>query len=186
MPRGGENRTDLPCFSQNILATLAGDDATVRQHFQPKHGFVRFLNDQPDLGDPLSSRSAPAGRPIIRCHRGATTQQLLSHNLRIRRVRQSSIQLNNPDRKRFRPITQFLGPRGHRHRRVAKFTNYPITKLQIPYRSISPSTMSMDPIAATTSASKRPSHIVGSVCRFAKQALRMCTRYGFAVPSLTM
>ncbi len=54
------------------------------------------------------------------------------------------------------------------------------------HRSISPSTISIDPMAATTSASRRPSHIVGSVCRFAKQADRICTRYGLAVPSLTM
>jgi len=67
--------------------------------------------------------------------------------------------------------------------------NRPMTRSpndSIRYRSISPSTISMDPIAATTSAKSRPSHIFGSVCRFAKQADRICTRYGFAVPSLTM
>ena len=53
------------------------------------------------------------------------------------------------------------------------------------YRSISPSTMSILPIAATTSAISRPSHIFGSVCMFAKHADRMCTRYGFGPPSLT-
>src|SRR4051794_15240604 len=52
-------------------------------------------------------------------------------------------------------------------------------------RSISPSTMSIDPITATTSASMRPLHIVLSACRVAKLGYRICTRYGFAVPSDT-
>ena len=52
-------------------------------------------------------------------------------------------------------------------------------------RSISPSTMSIDPITATTSASMRPLHIVSSACRLANPGYRMCTRYGFAVPSET-
>ena len=67
--------------------------------------------------------------------------------------------------------------------------NRPVTRSlnrSISYRSISPSTISMLPMAATTSASNLPSHILGSVCRFAKQAARMWTRYGLAVPSLTM
>src|SRR5437016_9228131 len=46
----------------------------------------------------------------------------------------------------------------------------------IHYRSISPKTISMLPIAATTSASSLPSHIVGSVCIFARHAERICTR----------
>lgn len=53
------------------------------------------------------------------------------------------------------------------------------------YRSTSPSTISIDPIAATTSAISRPSHIFGNSCRFANDAPRMCTLYGLAVPSLT-
>jgi hypothetical protein len=69
------------------------------------------------------------------------------------------------------------------------FNRFPIAQSpdrSIPHRSISPNTISIDPIAATTSASSPPSHIFGKVCRFAKQAARMCTRYGLAVPSLTM
>jgi len=54
------------------------------------------------------------------------------------------------------------------------------------YRSISPNTISILPIAATTSAINPPSHIFGSVCKFARHAALICTRYGFAVPSLTM
>jgi len=53
------------------------------------------------------------------------------------------------------------------------------------YRSIAPSTISIDPITATTSAINRPLDIASSACKFAKSALRMCTRYGLAVPSLT-
>src|SRR5437879_4262174 len=53
-----------------------------------------------------------------------------------------------------------------------------------PYLSISPKTISMLPIAATTSAISLPSHIVGKVCKLARHAARICTRYGFAVPSL--
>jgi len=187
MPGRGENGTKFPGFPQNILAAVAGDDLTVRQHLQPKCGLIRFFNYQPNLGDPFSSRSAPTSRPVIRRDRGPTTQQLLPDHLRISRMRQRAIQFNNPDRKLFCPLAQFLGPRGHEHRRVFKI--YKITRLpnyKFPYRSISPSTISMLPIAATTSASSRPSHIFGSVCKFAKQADRMCTRYGLAVPSLTM
>ena len=54
------------------------------------------------------------------------------------------------------------------------------------YRSTSPSTISMLPIAATTSAISCPWHIGRIAFRLAKDGLRMCTRYGFAVPSLTM
>ena len=64
-------------------------------------------------------------------------------------------------------------------------TNYK-SQITNSYRSISPSTISMLPIAATTSAISRPSHILGSNCKFARHADRTCTRYGFAVPSLTM
>jgi hypothetical protein len=53
------------------------------------------------------------------------------------------------------------------------------------HRSIAPSTISIDPITATTSASNRPLHMVSSACRFPRSALRMCTRYGLAVPSET-
>src|SRR6516225_6054462 len=53
------------------------------------------------------------------------------------------------------------------------------------YRSTSPSTMSIEPMAATTSAIRRPSHIFASVCKFANDGERICTRYGLAVPSLT-
>src|SRR5277367_6445398 len=44
------------------------------------------------------------------------------------------------------------------------------------HRSISPSTISMDPMTATTSASSRPAHIVSRACREANVGLRMCTR----------
>src|ERR1700761_204229 len=53
------------------------------------------------------------------------------------------------------------------------------------HRSISPRTISMEPITATTSARSRPAHMVSRACREAKVGLRMCTRYGLAVPSLT-
>ncbi len=44
------------------------------------------------------------------------------------------------------------------------------------YRSISPRTMSMEPMTATTSARRRPLHIVSSACSVAKDGLRMWTR----------
>src|ERR1700733_4649980 len=44
------------------------------------------------------------------------------------------------------------------------------------HRSISPSTMSIDPITATTSAISRPSHMACKACRLAKDGFRMCTR----------
>src|SRR5215469_7937518 len=53
------------------------------------------------------------------------------------------------------------------------------------YRSISPSTISMDPITATTSANSLPLHIVSSACSVANPGYRICTRHGFAVPSDT-
>ena len=45
--------------------------------------------------------------------------------------------------------------------------------------------MSMLPMAATTSAIKRPSHILRNVCKLANNGERMCTRYGLAVQSLS-
>src|SRR5438270_12485667 len=52
------------------------------------------------------------------------------------------------------------------------------------YLSISPSTISMLPIAATTSAISRPEHIGSSACKLANDGERIWTRYGLAVPSL--
>src|ERR1700722_20458327 len=44
------------------------------------------------------------------------------------------------------------------------------------HRSISPKTISTEPITATTSARSRPAHMVSRACREAKVGLRMCTR----------
>jgi len=51
--------------------------------------------------------------------------------------------------------------------------------------SVSPNTKSMLPIEAITSAISEPSTILPVACRLPKLGVRMCTRYGFAVPSLT-
>jgi hypothetical protein len=51
--------------------------------------------------------------------------------------------------------------------RAAPFQSNPATAKPIAYRSISPSTMSIDPITATTSASMRPLHITSSACNVA-------------------
>jgi hypothetical protein len=71
---------------------------------------------------------------------------------------------------------------------ITQFPNYSISQLlNFPnlrpstsifqrYRSISPSTISMLPMAATTSAISLPSHILGRACRFARHAARICTR----------
>jgi len=171
---------------QNIFTPFPADDAAIREHFQSKYRFVSLFNHQSDLGDPLGPRTSSASRTIICRNRSSTSQQLLADNPRIGRMWQRTIQSRDSNRESLRSITQFLWAGGPIHRRVPQFTSYPITKLQILHRSISPSTMSMDPIAATTSASNPPSHIFGKVCRFARHAARICTRYGFAVPSLTM
>ena len=42
--------------------------------------------------------------------------------------------------------------------------------------SISPRTMSIEPITATTSAINRPAHMVWSACNVANEGFRMCTR----------
>src|ERR1051325_9884783 len=52
-----------------------------------------------------------------------------------------------------------------------------------PYLSISPSTISSDPIMATMSATMQPSPICGSAERFTKLGPRKCTREGFGPPS---
>jgi hypothetical protein len=95
-----------------------------------------------------------------------------------------------PDRKlrelRARPSYRFATAiRQGRQRVPQKFALFIRHVEQLPYRSQSPSTISILPIAATTSAISRPSHIFTSVCKLANDGDRMCTRYGFAVPSLT-
>src|SRR5207247_610007 len=60
----------------------------------------------------------------------------------------------------------------------------PKTKDQRPlYRSISPNTMSSDPIIATMSATIAPSDMSGSAERFTKLGPRKCTRDGLGPPS---
>ncbi len=128
------------------------------------------------LGKPLDSLLQPQCRNATTVCRQPASQRCVA-------VIDTTSRSN---RESLRSITQFLGPGGHlitAHFSIYKLPDYKITNS---YRSISPSTISMDPIAATTSAISLPSHIFGRVCRFAKQAARICTRYGFAVPSLTM
>src|SRR6185312_4145980 len=51
------------------------------------------------------------------------------------------------------------------------------------YLSISPNTMSSEPMIATMSATISPSDICGSADRFTKLGPRKCTRDGFGPPS---
>ena len=53
------------------------------------------------------------------------------------------------------------------------------------HRSISPNTISMVPMMATTSASMWPRAISSSVARCAKPGARIFSRYGLLAPSLT-
>ena len=137
----------------------------------------------PSFAAKLSPRPRSARCPIICRHRGAAPEQLLTHDLCLRRLGQRAIQSNHAQGEGLGSFSQLFGC-WHNHYQL-QITNYkfPITNS---YRSISPSTISMLPIAATTSAISRPSHILGSNCKFARHADRTCTRYGFAVPSLTM
>src|SRR5438105_4779837 len=52
------------------------------------------------------------------------------------------------------------------------------------YLSTSPSTMSIVPMHATTSAINRPSISFGSACKLMNDGARKCTRSGFGEPSL--
>src|SRR5581483_5980163 len=72
-----------------------------------------------------------------------------------------------------------------RNKRNPKLKKNSLVADSFTHLSISPRTMSMDPITATTSAISRPSHMVCSACNVANDGFRMCTRYGLAVPSLT-
>src|SRR5581483_11604640 len=54
------------------------------------------------------------------------------------------------------------------------------------HRSVSPRTKSMEPSAAIESAISVSFSRTGSACRFPKLGVRIWTRYGFEVPSLTM
>src|SRR5271157_1949416 len=65
------------------------------------------------------------------------------------------------------------------------FTLHP-SPFTLSYRSTSPSTMSMVPIHATTSAINRPSINLGKACKFANEGARTWQRKGFGEPSLTM
>src|SRR5262249_38745227 len=50
------------------------------------------------------------------------------------------------------------------------------------YRSISPKTMSIEPITATRSASMWPAHMKSVACRKANPGARILQRYGLLVP----
>ena len=54
------------------------------------------------------------------------------------------------------------------------------------YRSISPSTMSMEPMIVMRSAMSRPLAMTSSDLRFMNEDGRSCQRYGRLLPSLTM
>ena len=56
---------------------------------------------------------------------------------------------------------------------VTRLTPTPCALTLRCYLSISPRTISIEPITATTSASRRPLHIVSSACSVAKEGLRM-------------
>jgi hypothetical protein len=171
---------------QNIFTPFPADDAAIREHFQSKYRFVSLFNHQSDLGDPLGPRTSSASRTIIcpqpkfhiattACRQPANRPDVAANDT------VSRFEPRKPSFDHAIPVGRWTySPPS------SQFRSCPITKLQILHRSISPSTMSMDPIAATTSASNPPSHIFGKVCRFARHAARICTRYGFAVPSLTM
>src|SRR6266478_4094092 len=55
----------------------------------------------------------------------------------------------------------------------------------IHYRSTSPSTISIVPMIATTSATRCPRTMRSNACKLMNEGGRMCTRYGMTVPSLT-
>jgi len=115
------------CLFQQRLQFLHWHNFAVDQHLQPEHGFVGFLDDDPDLRNPLGSGTRAASRPIVRRDCCSATHQLLAENLSIRFIRQSPIDTNNSDSKLFRSVSKFFLVRRHQ---VHKLQNYPITKLQ--------------------------------------------------------
>jgi hypothetical protein len=111
-----------------------------------------------------SARDLPCMPPDNLPQPRATAEKLLSHHLGIRCARQRTKYAHDTQCKSFRPISNLFRRRAHvrflAYRSCSdlksQFTN---RKSQILYRSISPSTISMLPIAATTSAISLPSHI---------------------------
>ena len=167
--RGRKNRRQFIRFFKQSLGFRQRNDSRFRHQFQPQNYFVCLLHNYSDFGHKFGLRPGPANSPIVRRDRGATSQELLPQHLRIRLIEQRSVEPNHPQSECLCSIPQLLRLTAHSHHpQIAQSPNFI-------YRSISPSTISMLPIAATTSASRRPSHMVGSVCRLAKQALRMCT-----------
>ncbi len=60
-----------------------------------------------------------------------------------------------------------------RGKRLAQQALNPLLCRSFGHRSISPRTISIDPITATTSAISRPTHMVSSACSVANDGLRM-------------
>src|SRR5262249_27998730 len=131
------------------------------QQLKPKNALISLFSDDADTRNKLRLGTRTAYSSIIRRDRSSAPQQLLPHDLCFSRTGKRPEEPYNPDRKLLRSVANLF--RVAHNYPITKLRNYQtrltITDLQILYRSISPSTMSMLPIAATTSAMSRPSHI---------------------------
>ena len=172
------------------VRTLAASQNLHAQHQLPRHPLRREIHlihltvqlDRSILTQHKAlSASIAALHPVLR--KPNPLRSGPHHNHILAEFNHCKLIAVQPVRRRIRP--QQRTPRN------PKFTMYrrkqfrSLTRATCNYLSISPNTISIDPITATTSASKRPLHIVSSACNVAKLGFRMCTRYGLAVPSET-
>lgn len=175
-----KNRCQFVRFLQQCRCLRQWNNSRFRHPLQPQNCLIHLFNHHSYLSHKLSSQPGPTcdNPRRLRCRKA---QQLFSQHSCIRPVRQSCTAVTGTVES---SVKQRLscGPATARADRSSQIVlenqppKDPIAQTPNHYRSISPSTISIDPIAATTSASNRPSHILGRVCRFARQAARMCTR----------
>ena len=78
------------------------------QQLQPKRGFIRLLDDDPEFRDEIFVGFAAADRAIIRPHRWPAAKQLPSNDTRFVGVRKQPAESDDRECEDFRPLTEFV------------------------------------------------------------------------------
>jgi hypothetical protein len=97
-------------FLQQGGQLAGGLDARFGKQLKPQRRFIRFLFNSSDFGDEFSFASSAAGCPVIRGHRSAAADDLFGDDTPgVIGFWNCPRQLDNPKRKVFRALLQFLG-----------------------------------------------------------------------------
>ena len=105
---GDEYGDQLICFVDERLQLVGRYDLCFGQQLQPVGCFVQFLQAALDLADKIGVRFGTLGLTIVRTSRSAGTQYLFADDLCLRRLGQTGVQPNYPQRKTLRPLLQIL------------------------------------------------------------------------------